>query len=234
MQPKDRDAKTLWFYDWGHNEAPFYVGQVWDVRAAAFMGADMPLPQAQVEPHEFWGRFRFDPGARLYLADSHSLASNAMVLEGVDKIWNFDAHHDCGYRPGEDADNLAMGRVGCSNWGLYAHLVQGAKFVQRYPRWKTRAFEAEQAPSWVEARFEDPNEVTRTFDRVFVCRSSAWVPPWCDEAFEEFWQACPVPLAYSWYGPSDPEVPRVLNMPWVKELIGQDRQAKEAMDAARS
>jgi hypothetical protein len=34
-----------------------------------------------------------------------------------------------------------------------------------------------------------PNVV---FDAVFVCRSGAWVPSWCDEQFGVFLEACPV------------------------------------------
>ncbi|GGV43813.1 hypothetical protein GCM10010245_68720 [Streptomyces spectabilis] len=35
---------------------------------------------------------------------------------------------------------------------------------------------------------------TVTFEAVFVCRSRAWVPSWCDHQFTEFLEACPARL----------------------------------------
>ena len=237
MESQDRTGSRqhLGLYDWGHKEAPFFADFVWTVRAAGFQGMGLELPTTDGLEAGFWGRVRIAEDSQLYLADSHAMASSEEVLEGIDEVWNYDAHHDCGYSPERDMADLRQGIVQCGNWAMYAFLAHGIRVEQRYPTWKTRALEVDHPPGWVNARHASWNEITPEFDRVFVCRSSCWVPPWCDEAFARFVDACPagrgIP-AKVYEGPTDPTVGRQLDAAQVGSFVAQARQARaEAKEA---
>lgn len=45
-------------------------------------------------------------------------------------------------------------------------------------------------------RVDDGDPIAEEFDTVFVCRSGAWVPPWCDGQFEEFLDAAPFEIIW--------------------------------------
>jgi hypothetical protein len=164
---------------------------LWDSRAAALLAGGQALPGTSGAEDAFWGRFQIDPAARLYFADSHAQAAHAAVRTGVTEVWNFDAHHDCGYEGAWD-DPRRLGWVGCANW-MCAYALAGAALRVRYPTWRLDAFRREVAPLCpVERTFDDSRDVPLSFDLVFVARSSAWTPPWLDERYEAFLAAAPV------------------------------------------
>ena len=164
---------------------------LWDSRAAALLANGQALPGTSGEEDTFWDRFQLDPAARLYFADSHAQAAHAAVRTGVTEVWNFDAHHDCGYEGAWD-DPLRLGWVGCANW-MCAYALGGASLHVRYPSWRLAAFQREVVPLCpVERAIDDRRGVPLSFDQVFVARSSAWTPPWPDERFEAFLAAAPV------------------------------------------
>jgi hypothetical protein len=164
---------------------------LWDGRAAALLEAGYSLPGTSGEEERFWRRFQIDPAGRLYYADSHAQAAHAAVRTGVTEVWNFDAHHDCGYEGAAD-DPIRQGWVACANW-MCAYALGGATLHVRYPSWRHDALIREVPPlSGVDRGIDDDRPTDLQFDIVFVARSSAWTPPWLDEQFETFLASAPV------------------------------------------
>jgi hypothetical protein len=164
---------------------------LWDSRAAALLAGRQALPGTSGDEDAFWDRFQVDPAARLYFADSHAQAAHAALRAGVTEVWNFDAHHDCGYEGTWD-DALRLGWVGCANW-MCAYALGGAALRVRYPSWRRDAVRREVAPLCpVERTIDDGRAVQLSFDLVFVARSSAWTPPWLDAHYDAFLAAAPV------------------------------------------
>lgn len=197
------DALALW--DWGMTDTQLGTSNaVWVPRAAAFVAAEQELPKTDRRlARTFWSRFRFTKGATLYVAESHAAIAHRAVLKGINEIWSYDAHHDCGYVPLDDvmgrehqAERLAQGKVRCDDWGLYASQYHRPPIlpVIRYPEWKTE-WPNDNPPRWAQYAQDGPTfEQTPTFRRVFICRSGAWVPPWEDQAFLDFVAGCPLPI----------------------------------------
>lgn len=215
------DQLTLW--DWGHNETAFNVSPVlWDIRATAFLKRGRELPGLSGEEWPFWGHFNFHPDARLFVADSHALASNAEVLDGIAEIWSFDAHPDMRQPNGpEEFRNLSRGIVDCGNWLTYAWGVIGADARRvhiRLPGWITK-------PGWKMdglSRLADiqpaalGTEAMPTFDRVFVCRSGAWTPTWLDDEFVHFVNQAELPVSTFDIDLADPMTPRDFDLERVR------------------
>lgn len=185
------------FYDWGHKETEFFIHNVWGLRAATFLSNDMPLPQVNDEWKTFWDRFTFSPGAELFFAESNCYAVQTRVTPDVGRVYLFDAHHDSGYNDSRTPKQIAEQFLyGCEDWMIHYWATEASLQVI-YPRWKTWAFEAEpRAKIYVPRMFDDPNTLRHfaPFDKVFVCRSGAWVPSWCDPQFEEFIDMAPLPI----------------------------------------
>lgn len=171
-------------YDWGHSEAhlPDLQQLLWQYRAAGFIGFGLPLP-ATTNHSDFWHRFNIAKGAPLHLADSHRYASR--LAGEFNDVWNFDAHHDCGYTRHPYKAFLKTFAVDAGSW-MYAHHFAGASLHVRYPTWKRRAMETEPAPQVPVDRQVDNGKPLPPFDAVFICRSSAWVPTWVDADFFNF------------------------------------------------
>jgi hypothetical protein len=186
-------------FDWAHNEDdPIFYEFIWSIRAADFLRAGRTLPQAEGW-REFWKRFTIAPRASLFYADSNAAAVLPRVRKFVDEVWLYDAHHDTGYGEGDLARATEAREVTCENW-TYVYRAQGAEVHMRYPQWRAYAMTAEPEPQLrIDRAVDDgarPAEPGQ-FDRVFVCRSPAWVPPWCDEDYQAFIAAAPVQRAVS-------------------------------------
>lgn len=77
------------------------------------------------------------------------------------------------------------------------YYLRGVELHMRYPRWRASAA-APNGPDGaplvpMDRQVDTWDAHPLTFDRVFLCRSGAWVPSWVDEEFFEFVAACPVP-----------------------------------------
>lgn len=187
-------------YDWSMKETPFFLNDVWTVRATSFLMGGLPLPTTSGDETGFWSRVPLAPNATLAVAESHaSLASEALV-DGVAEVVSVDAHHDCGYRAETALRDAVAGRWACDTWGMLYQL-RGAAVDVRYPPWMAEEGrppgDREADPvidTWLTRTIDAGGPIDgRPFDRVFVCRSGCWVPPWCDDAFARFVAACPVP-----------------------------------------
>lgn len=199
FQEKSQDPKQWMLYDWGHNENnSLFMEALWVIRAADFDYNNIPRPRMSNEWTDFWERFDIDDDAVLYYGDSNRLALRPEVRESAgiltDQVWLYDAHHDSGYKGTiEDlTDEEGNSHFTCENW-MVGYQMLGAELHVRYPNWKTWAFEDEPdtlVP--VDRCFDNelPNDVH--FDTIFVCRSGAWTPPWCDHDFEDFITDAPV------------------------------------------
>lgn len=186
-------------YDWSHRESSLFIlGGLWYIRASGFMQYGLPLPGMNGEQHDFWQRFRFRPRAGLMIAESHStMLSLWRYVTRVRRctghelsVVSYDAHHDAGY-------NISLSElsrrkaIDCGQWvAIYG--LAGTQVEVVYPRWKKWAFDLEPAPTVaVSRRFDDGASDPEPFDYVFICRSGAWVPPWTDDAWQPFIDACP-------------------------------------------
>jgi len=182
---------TFFLYDWGHKESPFMIKALWPIRAVGFLDAGLPLPSTTGEEQMFWSRFRFKKGARFYYAESHSQIARPKLLRDILQIWSFDAHHDAGYKT-DTLDRIhETERVSAEDWVVYAQAL-GIHVRVIYPRWRSYALEDEPPDADVDRLVDDGEKASRVvFDRVFVCRSGAWVPSWVDEQFFAFMDAAP-------------------------------------------
>jgi len=198
--PHDNASDMIHFYDWGHSEhwGPGVMSALWITRAAQFIQHDRPLPTVNDGWKGWWDRFAIDPEAHLVYANSNV---NAIVGDDrglldpldFDEVWLYDQHHDSGY--GRTPKNLAeWERVTCEDWLIY-FTAAGVDTHVRYPAWHTLWETVEPTPD-VEPTTrcvdEGNDDLLPVFSQVMVCRSDAWVPPWCDQDFQAFIEACPV------------------------------------------
>lgn len=191
------DQWALW--DWGHSEK--HGGELlqvlWQSRAVGFRHYGIELPTTSGEELTFWNRFTFSDDCELYVGESHKGAIRPEIAEGIYEVWNYDAHHDCGYHKDALKNAKRDQRVACEDWLLgytITNSLDSADIHVRYPQWRSYAMEDEPTPplKGVDRQVDDGEPLDIVFDRIFVARSGAWVPPWLDDAWEKFVQDCPV------------------------------------------
>lgn len=214
VEPPD----TLWdLYDWGHNEnwGSGLQSMVWLDRAANFVRSQVPLPGLSGLQETFWQRFTFTANATLFVSESNFASMMPAVRRGIKEVALFDAHHDGGYkeRLGEHWN--------CENWAVWYGL-KGIPVHVYYPTWRTHVFEtedsclAETLGLPFHRQFDHGHPDPHSFDRIHVCRSGSWVPPWLDGAFQAFLEACP---AYCTLRTIGDVQPRTFDMQTVQEIV---------------
>lgn len=185
-------------YAWPAAEDPVFVEAVWLRRLRRFREAGVPLPRCRGY-EAFWSRFTIERGAKVFYADSNAWAGQLFPSNiGGSGPWAsvhlYDAHHDCGYRLEHRTFDAwkAAGRIGAGDWML-AHYWNGSAVHVHFPPWReslTRPAESPLIP--VPMRLDTGGgPVDVPFHAVYVCRSGAWVPSWCDDQFTAFLTACP-------------------------------------------
>jgi hypothetical protein len=186
-------ADHLGLFDWGHAEIPLYRdGPIWQIRAAQFLCRGLPLPRCETGYREFWRRFRLAAGTPLWIADSNAYAATLGFDRQWRQVWLYDAHHDSGYQQSFPHYQTSL-QISCEDWTYPLHAA-GASIHVRYPPWRHRALELDGAPLIpVDRAIDDRRLNPRIFEGVFVCRSGAWVPAWCDDQWQQFLDACPIP-----------------------------------------
>lgn len=200
--------ETWQLFDWGHAEAEFFInGPLWLMRARAFEQYGMALPGVRTPAggwEAFWTRFTFaspagavpDTGSPLaYAADSNAHAGTLSPPDATtafESVLLLDAHHDSGYRINSYTDYLHQTSFSCEDWMLEQQRRGTRDLEVRYPTWFPDG-PSNDLPDGVATRqrLDDEEPVEGVFDTVFVCRSGAWVPPWCDTEFEAFLDAAP-------------------------------------------
>jgi hypothetical protein len=224
------DDERFWLFDWGHSESSsLYLDMIWPIRAASFLKYDFELPQVEV-PANWWGRFNISEDAIGEVSDSNMYSGVVNDGEHFDHVWLFDAHHDLFKIQTEEQlrEFRDKGDITCEDW-MFAHYIRGSKLHWRWPKWFDYGKNyRKDIPKWVgcDARRDDLGKLDprMQFDAVSICRSGAWVPPWCDEQFEQLYTSCPVM-----------EMTQVDDLPlrrgWSMELAQQNVEALKRMDA---
>lgn len=200
MEAGDFDDPTWPLTDWGHAESPLFLsGVIWESRAAAFYQMNLPLPPVLIPEggwSTFWARFQFADDTVFTFGDSNAHAGLIAPPDGspaFESVLLFDAHHDSGYQIDAMADYLAQTTFNCEDWVLEQQQRGTSDLSVRYPTWKPNG-PTEDLPAGVLTRqsLDDGAPVPTVFDAVYVCRSGAWVPPWCDTDFLNFVNAAPM------------------------------------------
>lgn len=181
--------------------------------------AETDLARSNPQPKDFWSRlqglgYRFTSTKAVIVADSHQWAYNVFrrsLFEGPStqetRLVHFDAHHDLTYNMLRFEEEAGREHVTCENWQLMTLLSQiGLRSLVVYPEWKgLREWEQsfsqhyEKTPELAHAldRMVEPcvwpsrrvQESAGDVELVYICRSSAWTPPWHDGAFQQFVEA---------------------------------------------
>ena len=180
--PTGHGDPQLW--DLGHAETKLHRNMMWQLRGYLYnvMKVNQQLAAS------FWAAM----AQRFQRLPTHTIVSDSHThvyqwLQDVTTVILVDAHHDCWEGP--------KGAVDCSNW---ARVWLGKSRTKRI-HWIV--------PDWVDASiYEEWNFVKKdkcvvlyklsevlagsgiitlpgTVDRVHVCRSGCWTPPWCDQEF---------------------------------------------------
>lgn len=187
-RPPSNSKEGFYLYDWSHRENELFIDMLWTPRAETFIRNNMPLPGVK-DWQGFWERFDITPDAKVYTDESNAGAINPEVEKGVSQVWLYDAHHDAGYDKETVAKSRETGYWSCDDWmAMYADRLGVKNLHARYPLHRVDAFQEEPKPviARLDRKFDDPAEETPTFGKVFVCRSGAWVPPWCDDEYHQF------------------------------------------------
>lgn len=194
---------------------------IWAARAAEFLARDEPLPRMDdAALAAFWPRFRFTAKATLFYADSNMYAVNERIRRYVTEVVSFDTHHDAGYTHDGLERAKAMHQVHHNDWVL-GYVDTGVPVHVVYPRWRDDAMETDALWEYAAGvtRGYDA-ELSQPFDRVFVARSPAWVPSWCDDQFERLIDLAPVARKVNL---DDMRMRRTVDMEMAHELVARKR-----------
>ena len=165
-------------YDLAHQEAPIFLNLLWQAR----QGLRNFIKTNGIQ-EGFWNRLGgiAEGAGPTWVSDSHLFAHS--LLSGIDHVILVDAHHDCW-------NQAKKGQVECSDW--LRVWLQGGK--RRKATWVS--------PDWSKDHFSVPKDLcdkltrvswgdswgVKHIDRVHVCRSGCWTPPWLDGEFIKFVQ----------------------------------------------
>ncbi|MGK7235791.1 hypothetical protein [Streptomyces hygroscopicus] len=189
-------------YDWAHAETPFLQERIWTFRAQDFLRAGITPPRCE-GLDGFWERFTFTSATPpLFYADSNLYAgrltpAHYALCDGDSTAWQevhlFDAHHDSGYPhehgPASFEEWSELGEYSCEDWMLVHH-AQTSRLILTYPAWRPHG-DSHPPMAPLEVNVDDQEPVPDPFDAVFLCRSGAWVPSWCDDQFTQLLEAFP-------------------------------------------
>lgn len=200
LESKSGDVNKWLLYDWLHNESQgLYHDWIWGTRAAGFTRNGLELPQMDQRWRKFADRFTLHEDAEILYADSNLWAgSQTEVGDGFDEVWLYDAHHDLyQYKNLQDwhdrvSDDGERFRITCEDW-MFWHAYQGSRLVWRFPDWHDLWKEVADEDDLdiakavkLDYQMDDWEPVWTEFSSVFICRSGCWVPPWCDDEFDQF------------------------------------------------
>lgn len=173
-----------YLFDWGHQETLLHRELIWPARAAAFTASGQPLPRCG-GIDSFWHRFHLNTDT-LLVADSNTYAGNLTPPDGdgFSEVVLFDAHHDSGYRRTLE-EFTADGCYSCEDW-TYVHHQRGSTITVRYPRWLPNWQHCDPTPRIpIQRATDDDAPMPHSIDVAFCCRSGSWVPPWCDDQWNQ-------------------------------------------------
>jgi len=165
-------------FDLGHAEAPIFLDMMWRGRFGL-----LDHIRANGAEKGFWDSLgaSLNGAGPTYVSDSHMYAYS--LLSGIDHVLLVDAHHDCWQEDSLGIDQ-GEGKIYCHNW-LRVWLSKGKQRRVTWvrPEWSKGGFEV---PKDLKRRISVADKVEGKIDRVHVCRSGCWTPPWLDGQFIEF------------------------------------------------
>ncbi len=135
----------------------------------------------EVKVERFWGNvLAGEANPEVRVCDSHEeLVDFTQGWESFDLI-NFDAHHDVVY-----SDKDPQSQLNSGNWvGCLRQQGRLNSYTLVYPRWRQSQPERcnLKLPDGIDHLvYGDWHAGPICPERVFVCRSSAWMPSWCDD-----------------------------------------------------
>lgn len=213
-------ARELPEWDLGHSENSVIMNSpiVWISR---YLHIDLQKEcdigtYADFEPNDVINRLdekgiRIIKNTTLGIADSHKFAYNYFnrMKDNLDLIINLDAHHDSWSIP----DKWVAQDVDCGNWVT----ALGIENMWVYPTWKDpqtmpEPISVKHRYAWKDFNFTDNNIVMA----IFLCRSSAWVPPHLDNDFGDLVET----LSNEFY-------PQYLQNPLIRQGIDYKSLARE-------
>lgn len=210
------------------------------------------LKHATPTPGRFWKSLRrlgftFDGTSRLGIADSHRHAYRFFAgAAGEVQIVHVDAHHDLFYSVDALDTSIEQDDPRCDDWHLLTLLRGNIRSLVVYPPWKglcewerlmDNILSVDTANAWETHRtlrkmadacvWGDPDvpATAGPVGAVFICRSSAWTPPWHDKAFNRFVREAEVTTgAKAEVVGSDPRVRRQLDWQRIERFARKIRQ----------
>jgi hypothetical protein len=180
----------LW--DWGHSEVnPIFASVAWIAR---YSGLDLYKETdikkyADFQPENLAislidKGFSFQKHPKLVIADSHKELYRYLKRLGKSRVYNFDAHHDL-WRDNKEVD--------CGNWLFRATedgYVKGIYWIA--PSWSEEFNNGDEYwfngnkgySQYINGHYYNKMPIYKEdIDLLFICRSSAWVPPHLDKSF---------------------------------------------------
>ena len=129
---------------------------------------------------------RFDTEEELILSESHAAAYQEAINSHADYVYLWDAHSDLGYG-GLEALNY---EVNCANW--LGKLLKERQIKKAYiiysPYTKEETWEFDEMIKAYPICFMSLKEFLLKnpyFNKIHICRSGPWTPPWYDHTFYE-------------------------------------------------
>lgn len=189
-------------WDWGHKETPFFTTAIWEIRFKSFYPRRLDkFFTHRKEYVRFWKDLQFKgfDFSHTFGIMGDSNISAFWALNSATRILSFDNHHDILYHE-EFTDMLD-----CGNW--MGQLLRKRKsttaqvvYLNERRMKEEFSFSNELPLSWVEngrLSATDFHSLSKggKVDRVFICRSSAWTPPWSDKALIKLLTLAPFPIA---------------------------------------
>jgi len=169
-------------WDFGHAENLLFLNMVWMTRSQL-----MDEMTTDGEEQGFWDKLTNHAdieGASFNVSDSHSYGYQ--MARGADHLVLFDTHHDVW------PWNRKSDHVNCDNWARF-WLMSNPHAKMTWVRSAHSDYTLEgfddfhgaeriEVLTWGKDVIPDFGRV----NRVHVCRSGCWTPPWLDQSFIDF------------------------------------------------
>jgi len=170
-------------YDFGHSESLMFLKMLWMTRIMYHEAI-----KTTGQENNFWDLVKSKvPVVKkgTWVSDSHAYAHS--ITNGIGHILLVDAHHDCWEGDSLGLDNT-VNDVYCHNWvrvWLEGDKRRRVTWIQ--PKWSVGNFSVpDDLRNRVKVISEGDDWGVKTIDRVHICRSGCWVPPWLDKDFVKF------------------------------------------------
>ena len=170
-------------WDWGHSEDP--EGSTLFSITVYYNETD-PYIYADCLPSEFCDKlqikgFVFNSKTKILASSSHKDAYLFFKNMKSKEIYNFDAHHDCGYAKYKLSNIFELD---CENWAYNLNKNKNKSIITVYPKWRNINDEEGPCCKTKIIKFSDLElNNKKEVEAVFISQSPAWVPSHFDNYF---------------------------------------------------